>query len=452
MTSVIEVQHVWKQYEMGLRHQRLADVIATALKGCFGRNRSPGCHGGEFWALKDVDFSVEGGETFGIIGPNGAGKSTILKLLSDITRPTKGRIRVTGRLAPLIEAAAGFHPDLTGRENLFLLGTILGLKRQEIRALFDRMVEFAEIGPFLDTPVKRYSTGMAMRLGFAIVTHVRPEILLVDEVLSVGDLAFQQKCLERLYELKREGTTIVFVSHRLNAIQRICNRAILLERGEVIKEGKVEAIIRASHEQTVAWAQERFVSLCSQGDANEAACREVRIETVRLCDQRGQSVDTIEMGQPLTVEVGYAGTRRIEHPTVKIGIERFDGLVCHVTSMQDDGTVVPALEGHGVLQLHYHAMNLLPNAYWVSVEIGEQGHPVPLDSHKPGSFLAVRSDGREGGTLHLEHRWRWDTNSQPPVAAGPTDTDLLPPPDGDLPAINGTASCDGRDCVGGTPS
>jgi hypothetical protein len=278
--------------------------------------------------------------------------------------------------------------------------------------LFDRIVAFAEIGPFLDTPVKRYFTGMSLRLGFVIATHVRPEILLIDEVLSVGDVAFQQKCLARLDTLKRDGTTIVFVSHRLNAIQRICDRAILLERGEVTREGKVEDVIRAYREQVIAWAQGQFATPRVLDDAQGAMGRDVWIEAVQLRDQDSHVVQAVETGQPLAVEVVYTSTRRIEHPTVKISIVRFDGLVCHMTSTQDDGMAIPFLEGHGVVRLRYPSMNLLPNAYWVGVEIGERGRPIPLDSRKQGSLLTVRSDCREGGAVHLEHQWEWDSRDE----------------------------------------
>ena len=190
-----------------------------------------------FWALRNVSFSVRCGEALGIIGPNGAGKSTLLKIFSEITAPTSGEIRLYGRLAALIEVGSGFHPELTGRENVYLSGAILGMRRRTITALLRQIIEFADIGDFIDAPVKWYSSGMYVRLGFAIAAHLDPEILLVDEVLAVGDRAFQQRCYERIEALRAGGRTIVFISHDLASVERICDRAILLQRGRIVREG-----------------------------------------------------------------------------------------------------------------------------------------------------------------------------------------------------------------------
>jgi lipopolysaccharide transport system ATP-binding protein len=192
----------------------------------------------EFWAVRDVGFEVEHGEALGIIGHNGAGKSTMLKLLSSITAPTKGEIEIRGRLAALIEVGSGFHPELTGRENVFLNGSILGMRRAEIARKLDRIVEFAGVEEFVDTPVKRFSSGMYVRLGFSIAAHLDPDILLLDEVLAVGDAAFQERCLQRIDELRRAGTTIIFISHDLGAVERLCRRVILMDHGRVAAEGR----------------------------------------------------------------------------------------------------------------------------------------------------------------------------------------------------------------------
>ena len=405
----IVVDGVWKQYQRGVLHHRMGD----ALTGWWRRLREgPAAEGGDgkFWALKDVSFSVARGETLGIIGHNGAGKSTMLKLLSGISKPTKGLIRVRGKLAALIEVGAGFHPDLTGRENIYLNGAILGLRRKDISRVFDRIVEFSEVERFIDTPVKRYSSGMYVRLGFSIAVHINPEVLLIDEVLSVGDLAFQQKCLQRIHEMKQQGTTMVFISHNLNAVQRVCDRVLLLASGQVVKEGEGESVIKAYRERVVEREREWFHKLQAQ-QAQGGSRTEAQIDTVRLVDGAGWPADTVELGRPFAVEVEYACARPIEHPTIRVVIERSDGLVCHVASTQFNDDAVPPLYGHGVVRLEYPSITLLPNAYRISVELGEQGRSVPLDARRHGAFFSVTSHRQGGGAVHLEHEWHWDHNS-----------------------------------------
>jgi lipopolysaccharide transport system ATP-binding protein len=242
MSSVIRVENLSKRYV--LRHQAgsgqhhyvaLRDVLADRVKALFrspfSALRTPSRE--EFWALRDVSFEVQQGEAVGIIGRNGAGKSTLLKLLSRITRPTRGRIEIEGRVASLLEVGTGFHPELTGRENIFLNGAILGMRRCEIRRKFDEIVAFAEVEKFLDTPVKRYSSGMYMRLAFAVAAHLEPEILIVDEVLAVGDAQFQKKCLGKMEEVSSGGRTVLFVSHQMNAVEQLCSRVVLLEHGRI---------------------------------------------------------------------------------------------------------------------------------------------------------------------------------------------------------------------------
>ncbi|PYR53741.1 MAG: hypothetical protein DMF95_02820, partial [Acidobacteria bacterium] len=209
---------VWKKFRRGERHDSLRDLIPAIARGVLGRRRSNDLHDEEFWAVRDVSFEVQPGEALGIIGPNGAGKSTTLKLLTKILKPTQGRCEVRGRAGALIEVAAGFHPDLTGRENVYLQGAIMGMRRAGIAKHFDEIVDFAGVHEFIDTPVKRYSSGMNARLGFAIAVNLDPEVLIIDEVLSVGDMGFQRRCVQRMREFKRNGVSIVFVSHNLQAV------------------------------------------------------------------------------------------------------------------------------------------------------------------------------------------------------------------------------------------
>ena len=240
----LSVQQVFKKFRRGEIYDSLRDLI-PALTGRMFRTRADGgLEDREFWALHDVSFEVQPGEAFGIIGDNGAGKSTMLKLLAGIMRPTTGRIEVRGRLSALIEVSAGFHPDLTGRENVYLNGTILGLKRNEIRQRFDEIVAFSGLEQFIDTPVKRYSSGMFARLGFSVAAHVDPDVLLVDEVLSVGDYLFQQKCVERIESVIASGTTVVFISHNLRAVGSLCDRSLLLQKGKVMMLGPTSEVLK----------------------------------------------------------------------------------------------------------------------------------------------------------------------------------------------------------------
>jgi lipopolysaccharide transport system ATP-binding protein len=239
----LEFDGVWKKFKRGEIHDSLRDLIPAFTKALFSGNGSGELEDREFWAVQDLSFQVRKGEALGIIGANGAGKSTTLKLLSRILRPDRGRIAARGRISALIEVGAGFHQDLTGRENVYLNGCILGMSRREITRKFDEIVEFAGIGEAIDTPVKRYSSGMYARLGFAVAAHVDADILLVDEVLSVGDMQFQEKCFERMRRVVRQGTTVIFVSHNLQAVQMLCPRAMLMKAGRVAATGIATEVI-----------------------------------------------------------------------------------------------------------------------------------------------------------------------------------------------------------------
>jgi ABC-type polysaccharide/polyol phosphate transport system ATPase subunit len=242
---VLKVQNVSKRFSRGEMHDSLRDFVPSLFARLSGRARTGSVTSKDFWALQDVSFELNRGEAFGIIGANGAGKSTILKLITGIMKPTTGRVELNGRLSALIEVGAGFHPDLTGRENIYLNGTILGMRRAEIDRKFDAIVEFSGLADFIDTPVKRYSTGMYARLGFSVAAHVDPDILIVDEVLSVGDIVFQNRCLEKMNRIIHSGATVIFVSHNLRAIAELCPRSILLEHGKVTATGPSQEVLRA---------------------------------------------------------------------------------------------------------------------------------------------------------------------------------------------------------------
>jgi lipopolysaccharide transport system ATP-binding protein len=284
-------ESVWKKFSRAQRFNSLRDLVPATVGRLFTRPPVDELQASEFWALQDVSFEVGPGETLGIIGPNGAGKSTALKILTRILRPEKGRSVVRGRVGALVEVAAGFHPDLTGRENVFMQGAILGMKRAEIARKFDAIVDFAGIPDFIDTPVKRYSSGMNARLGFAVAAHIEPEVLIIDEVLSVGDLAFQEKCYERMRGFARSGIAIVFVSHNLSAVSTLCTNTLVLRQGRMYK-------LAPTHEAIGAYTRMVHAS----GD-QAAAHKELMIE---LQDGQGRPATVVGAGQVLRVSCsGY---------------------------------------------------------------------------------------------------------------------------------------------------
>jgi len=285
---VVLVDGVWKKFRRGERHDSLRDLIPSIGKKLLGRVRSSELDDtDEFWAVKDLSFELNPGEALGIIGPNGAGKSTTLKLLTKILRPTRGTALLKGRVGALIEVAAGFHPDLTGRENIFLQGAVMGMKRAEIAARLDEIIEFAGVADFVDTQVKRYSSGMNARLGFSIAAHLDPDVLVIDEVLSVGDMAFQQRCIDRMERFKKDGVAIIFVSHNLQAVAGLCDRALFLKHS-VQRLGPPHEVIR-----------DYVASLTASETAGER--RVVRMGQATLVDQFQAPKTSVQPGDPLTL-------------------------------------------------------------------------------------------------------------------------------------------------------
>lgn len=307
--AIITVENLGKKYR--LRHEAheryvaLRDVITSRAKALF-QPRPPGRADApeeeDFWALKDVSFEIKQGEAVGIIGRNGAGKSTLLKILSRITEPTTGRVRLRGKVASLLEVGTGFHPELTGRENIFLNGAILGMPQAEIRRKFDEIVAFAEVERFLDTPVKRYSSGMYVRLAFAVAAHLEPEILIVDEVLAVGDASFQKKCLGKMSDVTaKEGRTVIFVSHSMPTMMRLCSRGILLDQGRWVMEGSCRDVAHHYMNEGKYSGAERLWSNRAAAPGNEVAL----LSAVRIRDHSGQVASSIEITKPFTVEMEF---------------------------------------------------------------------------------------------------------------------------------------------------
>jgi homopolymeric O-antigen transport system ATP-binding protein len=300
----IRVQGLSKQYVIGAaqsRHENLRELLAARLRALL-----PGRRGGapaverEIWALRDISFDIAQGEIIGIIGRNGAGKSTLLKILSRITDPTAGRAELYGRIGSLLEVGTGFHPELSGRENIYLNGAILGMSRREIQQKFDQIVEFSEISRFIDTPVKRYSSGMYVRLAFAVAAHLQPEILIVDEVLAVGDIAFQRKCLNKLEDVSRDGRTILFVSHNISAITRLCSRAVLLDGGRIVEDGPAREV--AARYMRVGGTR---ASAVWPDGATAPGNRVARLRAVRVRSEDGTISETLDIRRPVGIETEY---------------------------------------------------------------------------------------------------------------------------------------------------
>ena len=305
----IRVENLSKLYKIGARrnrHDTLRDHIMHGVKSLFSLNGTQPSAldpqlSDHIWALKDVSFEIKHGEVVGFIGKNGAGKSTLFKILSRITEPTKGRAEVYGRVGSLLEVGTGFHPELTGRENIYLNGAILGMKRWEIEKKFDEIVAFSEIEKFIDTPVKRYSSGMYVRLAFAVAAHLEPEILIVDEVLAVGDAAFRLKCMDKMQEIREQGHTILLVSHNMDAISRMCGQVVLLESGKVVSCGSPEEVIPTYLEKTRNVGPEEKWQCTETAPGDEI----VRLRRVRVRNQKGQTTDIHDIRLPIGIEMDY---------------------------------------------------------------------------------------------------------------------------------------------------
>ena len=369
----------------------------------------------DFWALRDVSFEVQRGEALGIIGQNGAGKSTILKLLYNITTPTKGRIFINGRLAALIEIASGFHPELTGRENIFLNGSLLGMKRREIRKKLDSIVDFAGVSAFIDTPVKRYSSGMYLRLGFSIAAHLDPDILLLDEVLAVGDAVFQTKCIERIQELRTAGTTIVFVSHNLGAVQSLCDRVFLMRQGEILRNGLPREVI-AEYEHMLT-----HMPVAATAHSGSVETSPVQIVSVTLFNSMGRRTTMFATGDEVRVEVEFIAYESVEDALVEVYFYSiFHNLHSHF-STASEGVKLDLEKGRGIVEFFCPELPFEPASFSLEVSIrNRQSDFTEHLDYKTATNIHVTKGKPVNGAFHTFHTWSLKTDLQPDDQANAT--------------------------------
>jgi len=403
---VIQFDNVSKKF--ALRHRRARSFQELTLS-LLRRNRGSR---EVFWALRDVNFTVERGETVGLIGPNGAGKSTALKLISRIIEPTSGQVKVSGRVGALLELGAGFHPDLTGRENIFLNGSILGLSRAQLRHKLDAIIDFAELEHFIDVPVKHYSSGMYVRLGFSVAVNTDPEILLVDEVLAVGDAAFQRKCLDRINDLRRKGITILFVSHSAETVRAICPRVLWLDNGRLMSDGPAESVV--TRYLTHAWATDADHLGPEAGEDRRWGCGKVQITGVHLLNGDGEEKQLFHVGEPLTVEMHYQAENRVERPVFGLAIHRGDGT--HITgpNTRFAGCDIPCVEGAGTIRYTVPSLPLLEGTYTVSVSAHNWEDTQGFDYHdRLYTFRILPSEGERYGVVTLCGEWSWHDERSP---------------------------------------
>jgi len=412
MPDAIVVENLGKRFRRF--HAQRPNTLKEAL--LHGRRRMKPTN--YFWALRDVSFRIAPGRMVGMVGPNGAGKSTLLRLIGGVGRPDEGRAVARGRIGALLDLGAGFHPDLTGRENVFINGVISGLTRDEVARRFDAIVDFAELEEFIDHPLRTYSTGMRMRLGFAVAVHTDPEILLIDEILAVGDLAFQRKCLERIDRFKAGGCTILLVSHDASSIEQLCDEAVWLRQGRLMAYGPAQVVARQYAEEMSAETRRRTPAArparrASSGEElrvnqNRFGSQEMEIVSVRLFDSAGSPVTEMDSGDPLHVEIAYRAPTPIPAPIFGVTISREDGQVCYDTSTDHAGHHLPAVHGSGQVSFHVERLDLTGGQYYVDAGVYEREWAYAYDYHWHVYPLAIRPTSSGKGVLHPPNRWNFE--------------------------------------------
>jgi homopolymeric O-antigen transport system ATP-binding protein len=406
--EAIHVEHLTKQFRLGaLKHETMLREAITSVFTLKRQRREVTT----ILALNDLSFRVNEGEVLGIIGRNGAGKSTLLKVLSKITYPTSGRVRVRGRVASLIEVGTGFHDELTGRENIYLNGSILGMRKREIDQRIDQIIDFAGVEKFVDTPIKRYSSGMRLRLGFAVAAHMDPDVLFVDEVLAVGDAEFQKKCLNAMDDMRTGGRTVLFVSHNMAAIENLCPRTLWIDGGRLRQDGETDDVV-AAYLRTFSEAQRSGYDLAAvEGRGGNGAIRFTRAE---FLDEAGVPTGVFRCGEPLRARLHYRASERIKDPHFGVTIHSDMGTRLATISTWHAGYYIPTLEvGEGTLDLSVDDLFLLPNRYYLSIWAGGTGqwydqleHCIAIDVEESNlNSTGGRGMSARWGLVYLASRW-----------------------------------------------
>lgn len=409
---LIEMQHVSRRFTKKLERGR---SLQDAFIGVFRRRRHTA---EEFWPIRDFSIAIHSGDCVGVIGPNGSGKSTLLKLITGILPPTGGDLVVRGRVSSLLELGAGFHPDLTGRENIFLNGSIYGLNRAYMNRQLDSIIAYAGLGDFIDTPVKHYSSGMYVRLGFAVAIHTDADLLLVDEVLAVGDAAFQNKCMESIYQYRRAGGTLLLVSHDLGTIQTLCTRAIWIENGLIAAEGAPPDVIMA-YKQHQAGKEAHHASPATPGGAPTNKQRwgtgEVQITAVELCEADGTPRTAFMTGNELLVRLHYRAAARVERPVFGLSINHQNGMNLFGPNTKFEALDIPYVEGEGVVSYRIPDLPLLEGLYTLSVAVVNYEDTAIFDYHdRLYPLRVVYSPVQAGyGMVRLQGSWHLDDAPTP---------------------------------------
>ena len=389
MNNAIEAVNLRKCYT---RKGMGAPTLFGAMTSAFRKKPDP------FWCLRNATFDIPAGRTIGVIGPNGSGKSSLLGLTAGTITPTEGTVKTHGRISSLLELGAGFHPDLTGRENVFLNAALLGIPREDIKRKFDTIVDFAELREFIDMPVKHYSSGMYVRLGFSVAVEVDPDILLIDEVLAVGDIAFQLKCLDRIRDFQKRGKTLLFVSHALQTVEEFCHEAFLIHHGRLVERGDPGDVIF------------KFIrSYMGEGGGlftQEFGTRAVEFGNVRLLNGDGEEETRFDSGGAMTVEIPYTAHRRVENPVFGFSLKTGNGMYIYGSNTQIAQHNIPFIEGEGAIKLDLSPLQLLHGNYFLSLSIHSWDHAEQFHRREDWWPFTVRSTTDEPGLFRLASAWQ----------------------------------------------